>query len=705
MHHSRALWFVCVLLMTPAFVRGDEVVSLAKAAGMPGKVVTVQMRIKVTGTSTGGFVDLLSEAKPQHPDAFFVRIPASVQEKFKEQKITDLRRHFDQQFIRATGKVKLINYTGIGNRPVIEIEAIDKIAIIDPEALYPVDEAIVDLVKSGKLFQRSTYKETRAVFARRFETNHQADIKKAFGADLEAINRWFVMNPDYKENLYTALLEEDDIPKALAIFKDIWKQYPDTLKTWGQLAIATAVTWDQDQGIYDYQGHQTRVQATMPGKEKMLDALANYKYIVDNEKRFPQQVSLYPWEFLVFVVNHRTPMSEREWAFEYFQVAKRKSKSWHKDVPYDFEIIKREIDKDPSAGKPRMAGKIYTLPNLKLNGGVCAHQADFACRVAKSLGMPAVYCAGASAYRDRHAWWMFVNVASATKDEIKFILQSDGRFDGKDHFYTGDVLDPQTGRLTLDRDMERRLWIAGQDRVGKRLSSLVMRAYPMMELTDSFGTKEKVAYLDHCLKVSKYNEDAWLKFAQLAKKGDLKDENKKVALSRLASLNQTFAGYPDFIWRIFDDLVEVATPSEKIKQYESVIQLFEKAKRPDLVCDARLKLSDLLIQESKFTSAQTGLTATIRKYSTEGRFIPRLMKKIEEVAPNVKGGPGQVAQLYYDIIPAMIIYYRSDSTVYFTKMRSQAKAFFQENNLPNAEATLESRITQARATLTKSKKT
>src|SRR5258708_968114 len=171
----------------------------------------------------------------------------------------------------------------------------------------------------------------------------------------------------------------------------------------------------------------------LPAKERMIDRLSNYKYIVDNEKRMPQPVSLYPWEFLVFVVNHRTPVVERDWAHSYFQVAKLKSKSWHKDVPYDFEIIKREIDKDPSAGKPRMAGKDYTLANLKANGGVCAHQADFACRVAKSLGMPAVYCAGASAYRDRHAWWMFVNVTSATKDEIKFILQSDGRFDGKDH--------------------------------------------------------------------------------------------------------------------------------------------------------------------------------------------------------------------------------------------------------------------------------
>ena len=73
-------------------------------------------------------------------------------------------------------------------------------------------------------------------------------------------------------------------------------------------------------------------------------------------------------------------------------------------------------------------------------------------------------------------------------------------------------------RETLDRDMARRLWVAGVDRPGKRQSALVMRAYPSIVRAASLGTKEKVAYLDRCLKVSKYNEDAWLRLADLANK-------------------------------------------------------------------------------------------------------------------------------------------------------------------------------------------
>jgi hypothetical protein len=183
----------------------------------------------------------------------------------------------------------------------------------------------------------------------------------------------------------------------------------------------------------------------------------------------------------------------------------------------------------------------------------------------------------------------------------------------------------------------------------------------------------------------------------MARRGELLDDNKKIALGHLASLNQTFANYPDFIWRVFDDLIEVATAAEKTKHYESVLQLFQKAKRADLACDARLKLTELLMAQAKNTAALAGLTASVREYSTEGRYVPKLLKKMEEAAADVKGGPAQVAQLYVDLIPGMITYYRSDTTTYYKKMREQAKTFFEQNNLTQAAATLETRVIQAKA--------
>ena len=146
--------------------------------------------------------------------------------------------------------------------------------------------------------------------------------------------------------------------------------------------------------------------------DKLVDGPANFQYLIDNEKLTEGRLRFMPWEFLAFIVDHRTPLEERQWAKQYYQTH-RASRSWHQDVPYDHDMLKGELNKD-SSRRPRLEGHAYTLENIRKYGGVCAHQADFAARVAKSVGVPAVYCSGASAYRGRHAWWMYVQTRAAT---------------------------------------------------------------------------------------------------------------------------------------------------------------------------------------------------------------------------------------------------------------------------------------------------
>lgn len=684
-------------LFAPFALHAEDWIRAEEAAAQAGKELTVRMNVAATGISTGNLTTFISKHTPSDEGSFLVRISPEAQEKFKEKKIPDLNKQFGRKAILVTGRIVLVKYD-FGVRAAINVTEPEQIRLYDFDRPYAPGSELLEMHRSGKLFDRANYKELRAAFARRFEKHCDADIKKAFGPDYDALQTWFGQNPDVKENLYTAILEEyDDVPAALAIFKDIWKEYPETLPRWSQLAIATAVTWDQNGGIYEYDNHQKRVFSEMP--KETVGALANYKFVVDREKKMPLPVSLYPWEFLTFVVNHRTPTPERDWAFGYYQEAKGRTRSWHKDVPYDMEIIKREINRDPAALKPKIAGKDYTLANIKTYGGVCAHQADFACRTAKSLGVPAVYCSGESAYRDRHAWWMYIQVSSATKDDIKFVLVSDGRYDGfaKDNFYVGTVLDPQTGLQMLDRDMERRLWTAGTDRLGKRMSSMVMRLYTSIAAEEKFDAKEKVKYLDRCLKLSKYNEDAWVQFARLAKAGELSGENKKVVSSHLTTLATTFAGYPDFIWRMYEDMLETFPPTDRTKQLASIQTQFEKATRPDLACEVRMKITELLVAESKAGAALPGLTTLVKKFPNEGRYVPKLLKQMEDAAAGVKNGPNQVASVYLDLVPGMIAYYGSDQNGYYRKMATQARAYLQQNNLTQATATLETRVQQAKS--------
>jgi hypothetical protein len=567
------------------------------------------------------------------------------------------------------------------------------------DELGGAENEIIDLYKSGKLFDKAQYKAVRSAFARLFEEKHEALIRKAYGEDHEKLTAWLKARPDVKEDFYTALDERHDkLGPALVLFKTIWKEFPEQVEPYANVAIAVAVTWDDDRrGVYDYTGHQLRTKSTMP--EKLTDALANFRYLTEDEKVFEGRVRHLPWEFLIFVVDHRTPIEERKWAQGYYQAARLHVKSMHQDVPYDHDMLKGELTKD-SKLKPKLDGLEYTLKNIKERGGVCAQQADFAARVGKSVAVPSVFCWGESSYRGLHAWCLYVNIKQANKEKITFTLASDGRFVGfvKDAFYTGHVIDPKSGEQILDRDMERRLWVAGNDRAGKRQADLIMRAYPWLCKHLDLDVKARVAYLDQCLKVSAHNEPAWLTFAKLAKEGELDATQKQVVLSHLSSMNKTFADYPDFVWKVFDDLLTVQSDAkERAKLYETVVALFEHHGRPDLACDARLKIAQLWCEQEKWDKAAQGLTYTIHKFPSEGRYIPKLTLKLQEVAKHTKGGNDALAKLYIELVPAMILHYKEDAAgEYCTKMYDQGMQFMKENNLERYAAELKAQAERAR---------
>jgi hypothetical protein len=561
------------------------------------------------------------------------------------------------------------------------------------------EQAIVDLYKSGKLFDRAQYKAVREAFTRRFEERHADAIRAAYGDDYKKLTEWLDAHSEIKQTFYTALHEKfDKLPRALTLFKELWKKSPEQVEKYSNLAVAVAVVWDDEaRGVYDYRGHQVRTKSKMP--DRLVDALDNFDYIASNEKATEGRAKQLPWEFLTFVVDHRTPTAEREWAQKYYQTGKGRIASWHQDVPYDHDMLKGERDK-ASGLQPHLAGRDYTLVNIRNHGGVCAQQADFAARVGKSVGIPSVYCWGESSYRGLHAWWMYVQIQSVGKDQIRFNLVSDGRVRGfvKDQFYTGFVVDPQTGQRILDRDMERRLWAVGKDLQGKRHAGLAMSAYPWLSQQLSLDAKERVAYLDRCLQVSPLDEDAWLEFARLAKEGQLQAEQKAAVRAHLTTLYKTFPAYPDFVLRLVDDLLTVQPdPAERVKVYVEVVALCEKANRADLACAARLKITDFLGAQDKWPLASQGLIYTIKKFPNEGRYVPKMTARLQEVASHYKEGSKALATLYLDLVPAMVLYYEGEDNAFISELYKQAMSYLEENKMDKTATTLKAKTDLARA--------
>jgi hypothetical protein len=550
--------------------------------------------------------------------------------------------------------------------------------------------SLFDLYKAGTLFDAKSYKLVRASASAAFQVKHDATIKDAFGTSHEELRSWLAKRPEIQDELFTALDEtHDDIAAALKLFAELWKSSPTKVEEYPGLAIATSVVWDRPNpdlrggkggGVYDYTRHQVRTKSTMP--ENVVEAKGNFEYIANNPNTtVTSNVKGLPREFLAFVIDHRTPIEERQWAQKFVQKTKGIS-SWHQDIAYDHGMLKTE--KTGMGPGPKLAGHEYSLQNIKKYGGVCAMQADFVARVGKSVGQPSVYVSGESSYRGWHAWVMWVAVTRPSKDKekdsLKFTLVSDGRTRGfeKDAFYVGNLNDPQTGVKMLDRDMERRFNLVAQGARLRRQTLLAMRVMPEVVEKENLDAKGKMAFLEKVWAMSPQSEEAWMEFARLAKDGEV---GKDVINAKLGVLLKTFAKYPDFIARLSKMLTPTQSPAAQAKHLPQEIALYEKAMRPDLACDAQLALAEVLKEQKKFKEAAAGLRNAAKKFPTEGRYIPKLMKAAEELTNDDTATVKPLADLYLVLIPALHKYYEGEANKPLTDLVTQCMNFYESKSL------------------------
>ncbi len=562
---------------------------------------------------------------------------------------------------------------------------------------------IVDLYSGNKLFDKSQYRTVRAAFASAFEQRHDKLLRTAYGDDFSALNEWFAKHADIKEDLYTALDEQHDkLPAALRLFHDLWKKYPSEVGKYPNLAIATAVVWDDPaRAVYDYRGHQIRTHSILPDAVMKFGALDNFAYYASHAKEIQgkengSRLQLLPYEFLVYVVDHRTPADERDWALKNYVTKRPMIGKIYGEIQYDKEMLATD------SRVCKLDGHDYTLPSIHRYGGVCAMQADFAARVAKCLAVPAAYVGGEGVSGVLHAWVMWVEVHGATKGQVSFTLESHGRYQ-IDQYYTGSTVDPQTGERILDRDMERRLGAVAVDRVGKRQADLAMRAYPTLRDRLSFTPRQRMAYLNRVLSVSHYNEGVWLELMAQVKAGELTAEDRQAVLTALEGLLRSYAKYPDFTWRVAPTLAAAhTTPAARNEVYQRLVHTYEAAghpelARPDLACHARLKWAEYPLEQKKWLTAAKGLRQTIDRFPAEGRYVPKMMTKLREACAQFEGGNEFLSKFYLDVLARIPPTRGDEPSKYCISMYEQAIAFFKEQKRDRTVAELEGQLRAIRA--------
>ena len=503
---------------------------------------------------------------------------------------------------------------------------------------------LLELYKQKKLFSPKEYPTIRKFYADRFAKAHAEVLAQIFGADPE-LTAWLEKNADLKEELYIAIKPEDDVPAVLTLFQELHRQFPAKLKAYAQLAIAVAVTWDDDRNVYRYDGQSRRVHAVMP--EQLLSAVDTFRYFVDAEQYMQGRIQFVPWEFLVHTANDRTPVAERIWAMQNYGAKRVMFGECYSQVPYDKEMLRTNDQ------VCRMADKPYTLENLRQFGGVCAQQADFAARVGKSIGVPAEYVTGEGNLGVPHAWVMWVELKQATPTGIVFSLESHGRYD-YDFYYVGHLRDPQTGKRITDRQLELRLQTVGANVTAKRQADLIMAAYLPLGDELKFSIKDQLTFLSDALKLCPGNEEAWRGLAGISKWREVTKADEKLLATALDSLFRTFAQAPDFTWEVFDDLIGFRKQEkDKVALYQRLVQLYDQAQRPDLACEAATILADKLAADGHALEACQGLMGTILRYPKEGRYVPKLIDQIDRLSREFPEADQQLAAFFQKFLPTI----------------------------------------------------
>jgi hypothetical protein len=559
-----------------------------------------------------------------------------------------------------------------GSNPLTTVEE-------EPEQFGPFTledgTRILELYENGQLFKTRQYAQLREIFARRFQREHQHVLEEAWAEDTEAMMQWLDAHADIKQELFTAIdPATDDTLQVLTLFKTLWEKFPDHLASYGSLAIAVSVTWDSPKAVYRYVGPQRQGKAIMP--DELATAEDNFAYYVNAEKFMEGRTQLLPWEFLVHVANHTTPIAEREWALQNYLATRTNYGSCYKDVPYDHDML------ESNGTTGRIHGKLYTLPNIRTFGGVCAHQADFAARVGKSLGVPAASVGGKSVYGEAHAWVMWVELKTVNAQGIGFALESYGRYRG-DKYYVGGLTDPKTGNRMTDRQLELSLHTVGLDPLAKRHSDRVMELYPLLCEDQSLDAVKRFLYLRDVVRLCPGNESAWQSVAKMSSDEVVRKKHKKDMLAILNQLFTTFANFPDFTLTVFEDLIQFETePKQRISMWQRLVTMYEAAGRPDLACEARLRLSDLLVENSQQTEAIQGLAFTINRFPEEGRYVPRMLDRLEEICAEVEGAGEQLTQFYHTFLPMIPKTRGSRPSKYCIQMFERAVQKFQEAGQP-----------------------
>lgn len=482
----------------------------------------------------------------------------------------------------------------------------------DADPIVPLSAA--DVAALAKPFDAKAIAAFLAGCVDRIQAGHAAKIDP----DLLV---WLAARPDLRRDFWLALAPGfDDVAAAAKVLDELRRTRAKAVDRFPQLAIAVAVVHDSPDALVSARyacihGMAESQFPAVPGPLEIFDWFADDR----RQAAFVFKPNQMSWSMMVHLVDLDVAPDERQWALS--TQAQRRT-----DIAALYPLI--TYDDDKLAGNPRLGSLPYTLANLAEKGGICGDQAHFASRVAKSFGVPAMKVSGDGRYGGMgHAWCGYLTAAKGRP-----VLEFTGRYQ-YDYYYTGDIFDPQTRTMTLDR------YVAlGYDGISVSIARAQEAAALARAAKATFASDaaSSLALAKEAIKRNTFCAEGWRVLLAHSVTGTLPRKEAQAYASRML---KELAAHPDLTIEgigIYLRGIPATSTDERQRLFTAAYALY--AKRPDLQVALRmLQCAELVAAKREPDALRTALDTVVRN-AKEGTLILPLVEYVVETSKSFAAG-------------------------------------------------------------------
>lgn len=428
---------------------------------------------------------------------------------------------------------------------------------------------------------------------------------------------WLPTQPNLLKTFALATGETDSPDDVLAILTALRIADPQAMEQYPDLATAISLVWDVP---------QRKRNEPEPAKLDVERPKRLMRYYMNARGRLQFDSRTLPWQLGVYMVDNVVSEDEIAWALDRYGNRGAIGMSYF-DVPYDYNVFY-----GTGANVQSARGRLYTLENLALWGGICADQAYFATQVARSVGVPAATAAGRGGTGEAaHAW---VGVLEIRGDQTWWNWDS-GRYP-EYQFFKGRVVDPQTREPLWESDVSLLAELYNTP-VEKRLSSIALTSVIRL-----FNESDRAATLMKAINLSPGNHQAWVELSDLGAKMKLSDGQRtqfKQVVTQYAA-----RAYPDFAFTVLTHSISGRGTAEQLRELDAMRQLFP-GNRPDLQAELMSARGDILRKEKRNSEALAAYGEALTSFGSVGPIAMDLLEKVDELLRDVNELP-RLAEVY-----------------------------------------------------------